>query len=116
MTECVPWLPMPDWNWTLPSGLMMNRPSNPIEPPENALIATPAPRTFDADALAAARLLLFPVEELGALVERFLDERAGHVRLLVARRRAGPNFALPAGALILRISHLIDAELIARPW
>ncbi len=34
MTECVPRLPMPDWNCTRPSGLMMNRPSNPIEPAE----------------------------------------------------------------------------------
>jgi len=38
--ECVPWLPMPDWNWILPSGRMMNRPSKPVDPPENALIAT----------------------------------------------------------------------------
>jgi hypothetical protein len=46
MTEWVPRLPMPDWNCTRPSGLMMNSPSKPIEPPEKALTATPEPRTL----------------------------------------------------------------------
>ena len=45
-TECVPWLPMPDWNVMRPSGLMMNRPSKPIEPPEYGLTATPMPRAL----------------------------------------------------------------------
>ena len=45
-TECVPRLPMPDWNWTRPSGLMMNRPSKPIEPPAYGLTATPMPRAL----------------------------------------------------------------------
>ncbi len=44
--------------------------------------------------LAAARLLLFPVEELGALVERFLHEAARDVRLLVARRHARTELRL----------------------
>src|SRR4029450_8310381 len=46
----------------------------------------------DADAahfrslpLTAAGFACFPVEDLGALVERFLDERAGHMRALAVR-------------------------------
>ena len=58
---------------------MTNRPSNPTEPALYVLTATPTPRTFDAVALAALRLALVPLEELGALVERLLDERAGDV-------------------------------------
>src|SRR5215203_2026178 len=41
ITECVPRLPMPDWNWTRPSGLIRNRPSKPIDPPAYGLTATP---------------------------------------------------------------------------
>ena len=38
---------MPDWNWSRPvSGLMMNKPSKPIEPPAYGLTATPRPRAF----------------------------------------------------------------------
>ena len=37
---------MPDWNWMRPSGLMMNRPSKPIEPPAYGLTATPMPRAL----------------------------------------------------------------------
>ena len=39
---------MPDWNWMRPSGLMMNRPSKPIDPPEYGLTATPMPRALVA--------------------------------------------------------------------
>ena len=38
---------MPDWMYILPSGLMTNRPSNPVEPATNVLTATPTPRTFE---------------------------------------------------------------------
>ena len=51
---------MPVWMYMRPSGLMTNRPSKPIEPATNVLIATPMPRTFDAVPLAAARLALRP--------------------------------------------------------
>src|ERR1700680_2940925 len=46
LTDSVPRLPMPDWMYTLPSGLITKRPSNPIEPPTKQLVATPIPRTF----------------------------------------------------------------------
>ena len=72
---------------------MISRPSNPIEPAEYALTATPTPRTFEPTALAAPRLPLVPVEQLRALVERLLEERAGHVVLLAAgvgSRRTAP--------------------------
>src|SRR5438552_11398500 len=39
-TECVPRLPMPDWICSRPSGLMMNNPSKPIEPPEDGAHVT----------------------------------------------------------------------------
>ena len=55
--------------------------------------------------------LLVPLEQLAALVERFLDERAGRRRPACRSGSAGPNGALPAGALILRMLDLIDAEL-----
>ena len=88
-----------------PSGLMMNRPSKPIEPPEYGLTATPMPRALVSLLLAAVRRLLrVPLEQLAALVERFLDERARDVRLLAVRAAPGPNGALPAGALIRRTS------------
>ena len=102
---------MPDWNCTLPSGLMMNRPSKPIEPPENALTATPTPRTLVPTALAAARLLLVPLEQLGALVERFLDERARHVRLLAVAGSAGTERRLAGRRVDPADLDLIDAEL-----
>ena len=44
---------MPDWMYILPSGLMTNRPSNPVEPATNVLTATPTPRTFEPTALSA---------------------------------------------------------------
>ncbi len=44
--ECVPRLPMPDWNWMRPSGLMRKSPSKPMEPPAYGLTATPMPRAL----------------------------------------------------------------------
>src|SRR4029434_10421218 len=44
--DSVPRLPMPVWTYSLPSGLMMNRPSNPTEPALYELTATPEPRTL----------------------------------------------------------------------
>src|SRR5436190_5813006 len=46
-TDSVPRLPMPDWIIRRPSGLMTRSPSNPIDPAEYALTATPTPRTFE---------------------------------------------------------------------
>ena len=114
LTDSVPRLPMPDWMYSRPSGLMTNRPSNPIEPATNVLTATPTPRTFDAVALAALRLALVPLEQLGALVERLLDERARHVlpRRLRTGRRAELRLALRRVDAADR--HLIDAELARR--
>ena len=45
--DSVPRLPMPDWMYIFPSGLMTNRPSNPVDPETNVLTATPTPRTFE---------------------------------------------------------------------
>src|SRR5215510_3253025 len=45
--DSVPRLPTPVWMYIFPSGLMMKRPSNPVDPATNVLIATPTPRTFD---------------------------------------------------------------------
>ena len=107
---------MPDWNLTRPSGLMMNRPSKPIEPPEYGLTATPMPRALLPLLLAAvATPSSLPLEQLAALVERFLDERAGHVGLLaVGQRRTERRVA--GRRVDLAELHLIDAELLARPW
>ena len=46
-TDSVPRLPTPDCTYILPSGLMTNRPSKPVEPATNVLTATPTPRTFE---------------------------------------------------------------------
>jgi hypothetical protein len=45
--DSVPRLPTPLWMYILPSGLMMKRPSNPVEPATKVLTATPTPRTFE---------------------------------------------------------------------
>src|SRR5262249_9530641 len=63
-------------------------------------------------ALAAASLLLFPVEELGPFVERFLQEATRYVRLLIARRHAGTELRLAGRGVDLANFHLIDAQLI----
>ena len=105
----------PDCTYMRPSGLMTSRPSNPIDPAEEG--ARP-PRRRRAPSMpvrcAAARLALLPVEQLGALVERFLEERAGRVvpRWPRAFGRAERRLALrrvdPANR------HLVDAELPRR--
>ncbi len=60
LTDSVPRLPMPDWMYSLPSGLMTNSPSKPTEPPTKQLVATPMPRSLRAAALGL-RLSLLPV-------------------------------------------------------
>src|SRR5689334_8437637 len=45
--DSVPRLPTPLWMYILPSGLMMNSPSKPVDPATNVLTATPTPRTLD---------------------------------------------------------------------
>ena len=95
MTECVPRLPMPDWNCTFAVRL----------DDEQAVEAGRAGRVradrdagaadLRADALAAARLLLVPVEQLGALVERFLHERARARRPAGRARSAGRTAPCP---------------------
>src|SRR4029077_7050143 len=59
--------------------------------------------------LAAARLLLVPVEQLGAFVERFLHERARDIGLLIARRNARTELGLAGGRVDPADFHLIDA-------
>src|ERR1700735_4264614 len=46
LTDSVPRLPIPDWMYSFPSGLMTNNPSNPTEPPTKQLVATPMPRAL----------------------------------------------------------------------
>src|SRR5262249_42610173 len=65
-----------------------------------------------AGALTAPRSLLLPVKELGAFVERFLQEAARDVRLLIARRYARTELRLASRCVDLADFYLIDAELI----
>src|SRR5579862_1982353 len=44
--DSVPKFPTPDWMAMRPSGLITNRPSNPIDPPTKQLEETPTPRTM----------------------------------------------------------------------
>ena len=114
ITEWVPRLPTPDWIASRPSGLMTNSPSKPTEPAMYGLTATPIPRTFEPSRCLRTCLAPFPLEQLGAAIERFLHERARHV----PRRPfgpAGPTGACPSGALMRRICDLIDPELCAPP-
>ena len=95
---------MPDWNCTLPSGRMMNRPSNPVEPPENALTATPEPRTLVPTRLPLRAFFSSQLNSSAPLSSASFTNALVTYCLLVARRPAAPNGALPAGALILWIS------------
>src|SRR5207237_10565571 len=45
LNDSVPRLPMPDWIYILPSGLITNSPSKPTQPETNTLDETPYPRT-----------------------------------------------------------------------
>jgi hypothetical protein len=100
--DSVPRLPMPVWTYILPSGLITNSPSKPMDPPLYELIETPTPRPSSRCAARHAHTLV-PVELRSALLQRFLDETAGHVPAL-ASSIAGPNFALPSGAFSMRIA------------
>src|ERR1700730_5012969 len=46
LTDAVPRLPIPDWMYILPSGLITHSPSKPTEPPTKQLVATPMPRAL----------------------------------------------------------------------
>jgi hypothetical protein len=66
-----------------------------------------SPRTLLPGALAAVGLARFPTEQLGALIERFLDEAAGQLVARASRRRVRRNETeerLAFGAFILRIA------------
>ena len=99
----MPRLPMPVWMYIRPSGLMTKRPSKPTEPALYALIATPLPRTFEPSrwplrALRSSHLKICAPLSSASLTKQLVE----YVRLPCAF--AGPNLALPAGALIFRIS------------
>ena len=94
---------MPVWMYIRPSGLMTKRPSKPTEPALYALIATPLPRTFEPSrcplrALRSSHLKICAPLSSASLTKQLVE----YVRL--PRAFAGPNLALPAGALIFRIS------------
>ena len=95
---------MPDWMYMRPSGLITNRPSKPVEPATNVLDGDADAAHLRSLTLAALRLALVPLEQLGAAIERLLDERAGRIARARLADSDGPNFALPSGALMRRIA------------
>ena len=95
---------------------MTSSPSKPIEPAVYELTATPEPRTFVPTRLAAARLLLFPAEQLRALVERFLHDARRDATALAVAAAAAPNGALAFRRVDLADLDLIDPELVRPPW
>ena len=68
------------------------------------LIATPLPRTFVPCRCPLRALRSSHLKSFRALVQRFFHEAAGRSTPDALRDWPGPNFALPSGALILRIS------------
>ena len=101
---------MPDWMYIWPSGLMTKRPSNPVEPATNVLMRDADAANLRTDSLAALGLARVPVEHLGALIKRLLDERARRVAALTARIRRA-ELRLSFRRVDLADRDLIDAEL-----
>jgi hypothetical protein len=105
LIDSVPRLPMPDWMYIRPSGLITKRPSKPTEPATNVLTATPTPRTFVPWRFPIP-VVAFRSSHLKSSPPR---SSASLMKALVACARApcgdaGPNMALPSGALILLIA------------
>ena len=69
-----------------PSGLITNRPSNPVEPATNVLIATPTPRTFVPIRLPLRALRSSQLNISAPLSSASLTNAAGRV---AAAGRAG---------------------------
>src|ERR1700676_5154957 len=110
LMDSVPRLPIPDWIAIRPSGLITNKPSYPTEPAKKALDDTPTPRT------------LVPLRFGRAIRSFHLNcseprSKASLRNALVECARlpslAGPQGALPSGALILRMSTWSSASLRA---
>src|ERR1700689_1262736 len=98
LTDSVPRLPMPDWIYSFPSGLMTNSPSNPTEPPTKQLVATPIPRALVPLRLGCAfrsshRNASWPLSR-ASLINALVTYR------LLPFASGGPIEALPSGILI----------------
>ena len=95
---------MPVWMYIRPSGLMTKRPSKPTEPALYALIATPLPRTFVPSRWPFRALRSSHLKICAPLSSASLRKQLVVVRPVALRVRPGRTCALPAGALIFRIS------------
>jgi hypothetical protein len=101
--DSVPRLPMPDWMYIFPSGLMTNSPSNPVDPETNVLTATPTPRTFDPTRCpdcafrSSQRNISAPLSSAC-----FKNELVQYGRW--PRAFGGPTGAFPSGALRRRMA------------
>ena len=112
-TDSVPRLPTPDCTYSLPSGLIDEQPVEAGGAGDERAHGHADAAHLRSGALARSRLALLPAEQLGAAVERFLDERAGRVAAL-ALRVGRPELRLALGRVEAADRHLIDAELARR--
>ena len=111
--DSVPRLPIPDWIAIRPSGLITNSPSNPDGTGEVARSTTRRRRAPWCRSACGARLRSFHLNCSAPRSSASLRNALVDVRL-ACRPVGGPNGALPSGALIRRIVHLVERELARR--